>query len=372
MFPDSTGLIAVPHLGICVFLLAAWIRRLERAPTVRAAWLGLLRLAALGCVLSVASGAILGFALYGGASIFSVMLTVCWTLGLVVPAAGLGAGAVLLRAHRSARLPGWWTPGAFGLIAALVTWQAFVVEPTDLQVSHHIVYSDRVDKPLRIAVVADLQTDHPGAHDTAALKAVMAAHPDLIVFPGDIIQSPDSHSDAVAWQDLARITDVVGLHAPLGVVASQGDADWRSTWHVRARQAGIETLAGPVERRQLRADVVLTGLDLATSATPHTIKRPNQAFHIVVGHRPAFAMGEVDAELLLAGHTHGGQVQLPWFGPLLTLSKVPRAWASGRTDLGGGRTLLVSRGVGMERSVAPRLRLLCKPEVLIVDVLPRR
>jgi len=81
-------------------------------------------------------------------------------------------------------------------------------------------------------------------------------------------------------------------------------------------------------------------------------------------------MAEPTADLLLAGHTHGGQVQLPLIGPLMTLSIVPRAWASGHTALPWGGDLVVSRGVGMERREAPELRFLCRPQVVIVEVEP--
>ena len=64
------------------------------------------------------------------------------------------------------------------------------------------------------------------------------------------------------------------------------------------------------------------------------------------------------------------KIQLPVFGPILTLSRVPRSWAAGVTDLGAGRMLVVSRGVGMERGRAPRVRFLCRPEVVVVDLVP--
>jgi predicted MPP superfamily phosphohydrolase len=54
----------------------------------------------------------------------------------------------------------------------------------------------------------------------------------------------------------------------------------------------------------------------------------------------------------------------------MTLSQVPRAWAAGLTELKGGGTLIVSRGVGMERGDAPRLRFLCTPEIVVIDVVP--
>jgi hypothetical protein len=93
-------------------------------------------------------------------------------------------------------------------------------------------------------------------------------------------------------------------------------------------------------------------------------------FHIIVGHCPNFALGDVKADLLVAGHCHGGQVRLPGIGPLLTLSRVPRSWAAGVTRLADGKTLIVSRGVGMERGAAPRLRFLCRPELVFIDIVP--
>jgi len=93
-------------------------------------------------------------------------------------------------------------------------------------------------------------------------------------------------------------------------------------------------------------------------------------FHVVLGHSPNFALGRIEADLLVAGHTHGGQVRVPLVGPLVTLSKVPRRWAAGLTDLPGGGRLLVSRGVGMEGGSAPRLRLFCRPELVVIDLAP--
>jgi hypothetical protein len=72
-------------------------------------------------------------------------------------------------------------------------------------------------------------------------------------------------------------------------------------------------------------------------------------------------------DLARAGHTHGGQVALPFFGPPITLSRLPRRYAGGLNDY-QGIPLHVSRGVGMERGTAPQIRFLVPPEVCVVDV----
>ncbi|HBP17764.1 MAG TPA: hypothetical protein DEA08_08220 [Planctomycetes bacterium] len=115
----------------------------------------------------------------------------------------------------------------------------------------------------------------------------------------------------------------------------------------------------------------LYGLSLGASRRGRQSPPPRQApYRIWLGHAPDVALTGPDADLILAGHTHGGQVQLPFFGPLLTLSRVPRGWAAGRTELPGGGTLIVSRGIGMERDDAPRLRFLCRPELVVLDLVP--
>jgi predicted MPP superfamily phosphohydrolase len=116
--------------------------------------------------------------------------------------------------------------------------------------------------------------------------------------------------------------------------------------------------------------LTLTALDRGDSRRGRHPVPAVPGFHVVLGHAPDFALAAPPADLLLAGHVHGGQVRMPGWGPLLTLSRVPRTWAAGRTDLPGGGTLIVSRGIGLERGDAPRLRLFCRPELVVVELEP--
>ena len=76
-------------------------------------------------------------------------------------------------------------------------------------------------------------------------------------------------------------------------------------------------------------------------------------------------------DLYLCGHTHGGQVRLPLIGPLLTSSKLGRRYVMGHYREGATH-LYVSRGVGFEGLGAPRVRLLCPPEIALVEVSAER
>lgn len=358
MLPDPSDVVAlVLHVLVCVGVMVAWVVRLQ------ARSLGAMLRVIAG---SLAVGLLLSLVSAPGpvpASGFALLLAWSWTLGIVLPLLLGIAGAVLLLDRRGA---GW------GLLAASLavlapTVHAFAIEPHDLEVTRHEIVSHRVRAPLRIAVIADLQTDAPGAYEERVLRAVMAEAPDVIVMPGDFVQLRDASAYAAAWDVLSDSMARVGWSAPLGVLATRGDVDPPPRWDRHVTRAGLQILHG---RRELRSDVAIVGLELAESAIPFDLVRVDDRFTIVAGHRPDFALGRVDADLLLAGHTHGGQVRLPWIGPLVTLSNIPRAWAAGRTEVDDDTTLIVSRGVGMERADAPRLRFGCRPQIVIVDVVP--
>ena len=79
------------------------------------------------------------------------------------------------------------------------------------------------------------------------------------------------------------------------------------------------------------------------------------------------AEGGVD--LYCAGHTHGGQVALPFYGALVTLSQFGKQFEGGLYKV-GGTWLNVNRGIGMEGGRAPRVRFCARPEVTVIEVIP--
>lgn len=185
-----------------------------------------------------------------------------------------------------------------------------------------------------------------------------------------MIYKPTIRQSNILQGQFSSLLRELNFTAPQGVYAVGGNTDvdqWQSVFDQR-----YITVVDTTRRVDCpRSDVCVTGLSLEDSRnTRLSVETVAERFHICLGHCPDFALGDVHADLLLAGHTHGGQVRLPFIGPPVTLSKAPRGWTNGVTHLSGGRHLFVSRGIGMERGYAPRLRFLCRPELIVIDILP--
>jgi len=311
--------------------------------------------------------------LLGGASIcgaiavpaagFGRLALLAWALFVHQPL--LLAGIAILRVKRERLLAGGCALLALAIL--LVGADAFLIEPHWLQVTHVTIPSTKLQTPLRVAVIADLQTDAPRVYEERALALAMAKQPDLILLAGDYLHIADPAEYATAKEALNEILRRADLTAPLGVYAIQGNVDhgdWEELF------AGLPVTPIAQTSALDLGPVVLTGLSLHDAFSTTLSIPPKPKLHIVLGHSPDFALGEINADLLIAGHTHGGQIQLPFLGPIMTLSHVPRSWASGVTEIAPGRTLIVSRGIGMERGGAPRVRFLCRPEIVILDLVP--
>ncbi len=296
------------------------------------------------------------------------MLYLCsWLMFAHVPLTLTGAAVAMWRNRRPFAL----LSACLAICALGIGADAFLIEPFRLQVDTYTVTSPKVPQPTRIVVIADLQTDEVGPYEREALRRAMEQRPDLILLAGDYLQQNPLEPELVrAFQALLR---EVGLSAPLGVFAVQGDVE-QADWPELFRDLPVTVM----ETNETWKDswFSITGLTIREShfAGPGRLAPPipsTEDFHIVLAHAPDFALGYAPADLLVTGHTHGGQVQLPFLGPLMTLSQVPRAWAAGGlTKLEGDRTLIVSRGVGMERGEAPRLRFLCPPQLVVIDLKP--
>ncbi len=219
--------------------------------------------------------------------------------------------------------------GIFALIL-LILVDAFLIEPHSLEVTRITLSSEKITEPVTVALLADIQTDSPGSYEEQLLDLVEAEDPDLILLAGDYLQIKDPDQYRASVKILNSLLVEADLSPLLGSVAVRGNVDWNG-WEDIFQDLEV-IIVEETEMFDL-GPIAITGLDWLDSENP-ALEVPGVAkYHIVLGHSPNYSLGSIDGDLLLAGHTHGGQVQLPGIGPLMTLSAVSRSWASGLTEI---------------------------------------
>lgn len=232
----------------------------------------------------------------------------------------------------------------------------------------------RVAEPLRLLVMSDFHACGP--HMTARRLAAVVARaqtlaPDLVLLLGDFVATHALRTGRLAPEAIADLLDP--LRAPLGVAAVLGNHDWKEDpRRVRRALEAVDVRVLENEALRLRhhdQDFWLAGLedgrfglpDLARTLAPLDGDLPV----ILMSHSPdVFVDLPAHVGLTVSGHTHGGQIRLPWLGPLLTCSAHGRRFAKGHV-IEGGRQLFVSSGLGC--SVLPA-RLGVVPEIALLTL----
>lgn len=257
------------------------------------------------------------------------------------------------------------TIGLVGLTIGI--WSVFF-EPYRLEVNHYTIRSPKLTRSYTIVVVADLQASEIGPYEERALEMVANVEADLVIWAGDYLQLP-TPSEYREWVEVLRPRiAALELEPLLGSYAVQGNVDWTREWTAIFDPKRVHCFP---ESRTLRItdDLTLTGLSVYDSSGNGVDLDSDPRFHIVVGHHPDF-MHEQAGDLLIAGHTHGGQVNIPFWGPALNPSTISQTWAAGGLFERGDQHCLISRGIGMERGNAPPIRFNCPPEIVVLHLEP--
>ncbi|WP_174596130.1 metallophosphoesterase [Sphingomonas azotifigens] len=248
--------------------------------------------------------------------------------------------------------------GLIGL-AALVGYREALRDPVARRLDVAVRGWPDGAPPLRLALLSDI---HFGARsmDDARLRRIVAqvnaAHPDIVLLAGDMVIGHDATgADARAAGLTAPLAE---LRAPGGVIAVLGNHDhWTAPAAIRTAlaRAGVLVLENGAVRR---GPIALLGVD--DSYSGHDDVRATLAAWRRIGGLPVVLTHAPDLTarlphglpLLLAGHTHCGQVVLPGWGPLLLHSPHeqwrllydPRLRCGVVRD--AGRTIVVTAGVG--------------------------
>ena len=251
---------------------------------------------------------------------------------------------------------------------------AFLVEPRWLEVTRrkiHVRGLPHALEGLRIALLSDL---HAGGGTPLSLirhacHETMQARPDLIALTGDFAADDAPNFRAV-------LGAVACLDAPLGVFAVPGNHDYFvgiERWH---REVDAHPVIENLTNRAVMRDVggarlCVAGVDDFTFGRPSLESLPpreSRDVTILLAHDPdqaERARREDDVvDLVLSGHTHGGQVRVPLIGAIFNPARNDNLYEQGLRRRPWTQ-VYISRGVG---TVHLPVRFLCRPEVAILEL----
>jgi predicted MPP superfamily phosphohydrolase len=227
--------------------------------------------------------------------------------------------------------------------------------------------------PIRLLLISDVHVagpDMPPARLRRIVDRINRLEPDIVLIAGDLVSDKRLATHHYSLDE--AVAPLAALRPRLATVAVLGNHDhWRNEGAARRAlgRAGIRLLqnqavqVGPVAVGGLDDDYTGRADLPATAAALSKLSGPK----LILSHSPdPFPDVGQDVFLMLAGHTHCGQIAPPLIGPVSTMSRHGRRYACG-TVREGGRTLIVSSGLGT--SVMP-LRLGAVPDMWLVEVGP--
>ncbi len=255
---------------------------------------------------------------------------------------------------------------------------AYVVEPLLIETTEISLSFDGLDPdapPVRVVHITDTHIERSSYREAIVIQEVNALQPDIIVLTGDYLNLSNL-SDPTSAAHFRQF--VAQLEAPYGIYAVRGSVE-PTVESMALLMEGTDIVW--LEQEAVTVDVrgqpvTLVGVacshrqELDTARLAQAVGGiPADAFTLLLYHSPDLILeaAEHQMDLYLGGHTHGGQLRLPFYGAIITSSVYGRRYASGLFEE-GGTTMYISRGLGFEGGGMPRARFLCRPEIVSMEL----
>ena len=260
----------------------------------------------------------------------------------------------------------------FGAGAALLSTYPFFIERYLFQVNTYEIPIPRLPVAFEGFTIVQLTDIHygflmPMAAVRHVIKTANALHKDMLVCTGDYIHERNRtvQIDAV-WPELCRLQAPCGVYSVLGNHDHWGDTDRSLDWLARSGQ-NLRHRSVAIQRQNQRIWLGGAGdlweddpgIDSAFAGVP------SGECKILLAHNPdtADTFYRRTIDLMICGHTHGGQVVIPFWGPpVLPVSN--KRYSSGLIN-NGKTKLFISRGLGW--AIVP-VRLNCRPEIAVLKL----
>ncbi len=256
-----------------------------------------------------------------------------------------------------------------------LTIHALVVEPYILVTVTKLYFkTSYCTSNYRIVFLSDLHFNGEATNPLYNLRygltllLVAKVKPDLIVIGGDLVSNPQGVNESLHY--------VILLSSIAPVIIVPGNWEYWSGINVDRYLNTLNSVDNVTVLRSSnmlingKCRLVVVGVDDPYTSRDDLSKAlqgvPTGIYKLLIAHSPQVigkARGKVD--LILAGHTHGGQVVIPFIGPLIApLPEEYRRHVAGLYNI-NGTLMYVSRGIGT--SIYP-VRFMSPPEIVVVEL----
>ena len=256
------------------------------------------------------------------------------------------------------------------LIGTMLVILGFIIEPSSIKITTiHYKFSD-FSSNLKFLHLSDIHLEKFGTREESLLRIVERRKPAFILFTGDFLNLSNIRNQESITQVIEFFNKIHAI-SPMYYVSGSPAVDVKDT---------IDTLEENLKCMRLdNSNVTIQSnhctINLIGITCTH---QPHQdinilpsliqegSLNILMYHSPDLIFElqkEHKIDLMLSGHTHGGQVRLPIFGALFTGSLYGRKLQKGLYQI-YDTILYISRGIGLEGMGAPRVRFLCSPEII--------
>jgi uncharacterized protein len=242
---------------------------------------------------------------------------------------------------------------------------AYFIEPYHLETKYvklQLASIPASTKPITIVQISDLHCDGQVRLENKVAEEIEKIKPSLILFTGDAVNSLDGVPIFNSFAN--RVSKVAPTMAVKG--------DWDFAFHPLdvLHQSKLDVLGGSRVFTINGIKLCVVGTDSGTSCKNSLQTAPKGLPTIMMYHNPD---GDVvldndtqGIDLYLCGHTHGGQIALPFYGAMITQSIQGKKYESGLHKLGNA-WIYINRGIGMEGHF-PRFRFFAPPELTVFEL----
>lgn len=247
------------------------------------------------------------------------------------------------------------------------------IEPKWIEITHQPIHHPLIPPSFNNFRIIQFSDTHLGFHldfdqFEKIIQTISNQFADCIIFSGDLVDN------LLSFFEFEHVILLLSqLQAPFGKFAVYGNHDhggWGTEKYADImRASGFTLLRNESVFIEIASDeqITLTGIDEPILGKPDIKKAvkniPAEQFTILISHAPDLAddVKNYPVHLQISGHTHGGQVQMPLVGPLIT-PPMGQKYTDGFYELTDNFSLYVNRGLGTTRLP---YRFLSRPEITL-------